>query len=193
MESTVLIVPGLRDHVADHWQTWLASQLPNARTVPPLEGDRLSRAGQVDNLQRAIAAIDGPLVLVAHSAGVLTVVHWAQTHARPIRGALLATPADVEAPLPEGYPTLDALTANGWLPIPRTPLPFPSLVAASENDPLARFERVADLAGAWGGELINIGEVGHLNPASGFGPWPQAKGLIERLDRAPAPAATEAG
>jgi predicted alpha/beta hydrolase family esterase len=27
-EATVLIVPGLRDHVPQHWQTLLASRLP---------------------------------------------------------------------------------------------------------------------------------------------------------------------
>jgi predicted alpha/beta hydrolase family esterase len=30
-EATVLIVPGLRDHVPEHWQTLLASQLPRAQ------------------------------------------------------------------------------------------------------------------------------------------------------------------
>jgi len=32
---TVLIVPGLRDHVDDHWQTLLAARLERVRTVPP--------------------------------------------------------------------------------------------------------------------------------------------------------------
>ena len=31
--ATVVIVPGLRDHVAEHWQTLLADRLPNTRTV----------------------------------------------------------------------------------------------------------------------------------------------------------------
>ena len=38
--------------------------------------------------------------------------------------------------MPDGYPTLEALRAGGWLPVPREPLPFPSIVAASRNDPL---------------------------------------------------------
>ena len=33
---TVVLVPGLRGHVEDHWQTRLAAALPTARTVPPL-------------------------------------------------------------------------------------------------------------------------------------------------------------
>src|SRR5579871_3997456 len=106
---TILLVPGLRDHVAEHWQTLLEATLPNTRSVPPLEHDKLSRAARVAALDEALAGIDGPVILVAHSAGVMITVHWAQTHQRPIHGALLATPADLETPLPAGYPGIDAL------------------------------------------------------------------------------------
>ena len=51
--------------------------------------------------------------------------------------ALLATPADIERPLPDGYPTLQSLDAHGWLPVPRSKLPFRSIVAASTT-PAAR-------------------------------------------------------
>ena len=96
-------------------------------------------------------------------------------------GALLATPPDFERPLPEGYPSLAQLQAHGWLPVPRTALPFPSIVAASRNDPLAGYDRVADLASDWGSALVDLGEVGHLNPASGFGPWRRAESLLKHL------------
>lgn len=183
-DTTVLIVPGLRDHVPEHWQTLLAARLPRVRTVSPLEHDRLSRAARVDALDRALSEIEGPVVLVAHSAGVMMVAHWARLSRpdRPIKGALLATPADVESPFPAGYPTTDALDEHGWLPIPRSPLPFPSLLAASRNDPLCAFARAQALAQDWGSELVDIGAVGHLNPAAGFGEWPQALELIGRLD-----------
>ena len=178
---TILIVPGLRDHVEAHWQTILERKLPRACSVTPLEHDKLSCAARVEALQQAIAKIDGPIVLVAHSGGVMITVHWAQKYDRPIQGAVLAAPADLETPMPAGYPTLDALRENGWLPVPRTRLPFPSIVAASTNDPLASFERTAQYARDWGSELVDIGAVGHLNPAAGFGEWPQAEELIRRL------------
>jgi hypothetical protein len=110
--------------------------------------------------------------------------HWAVSPNRTrklIRGALLATPPDFETPMPAGYPTMDALRAAGWLPVPRQPLPFPSIVAASGNDPLGRIERVAELARGWGSRLVDLGEVGHLNPASGYGEWPQAEAFIREL------------
>ncbi|MFF2409511.1 RBBP9/YdeN family alpha/beta hydrolase [Streptomyces sp. NPDC058092] len=183
-QPTVVIVPGLRDHVPDHWQTVLANKIADARTVPPLEKDRLSRDAQVAALDKALTDISGPVVLVAHSAGVMTTVHWAQRHRRPVKGALLAAPPDFDTPLPEGYPTLEALRENGWTPTPRTPLPFPSIVAASTNDPLAAADRVADLARAWGSRLVDLGAVGHLNPASGYGAWPRAEELVRELGQA---------
>lgn len=182
LTPTVLIVPGLREHVAEHWQTHLAAALPNAFTVPPLEEDKLSCAARVDALDRALAAIDGPVVVVAHSAGTMMFVHWAQTRRpRHIVGALLATPADVETPFPAGYPATATLREHGWLPIPRRPLPYRSLLAASRNDPLCAFERAQAFATDWGSDLIDLGEVGHLNPASGFGPWPGALELLRRF------------
>jgi len=182
---TILIVPGLRDHVAEHWQTLLEQKLPNARSVPPLEHDKLSREARVAALDQALAEIDGPVILVAHSAGVMITVHWAQQHNRPILGALLAAPADLESPFPPGYPTTDALRDNGWLPIPRNPLPFPSIVAASTNDPLATFDRVTELAAAWGSRIENVGAVGHLNPAAGYGEWPLAECFVRELIERP--------
>ena len=178
---TFLIVPGLREHVPLHWQTLLAAKLARVCTVPPLEHNRLSCAARVQAIDVQLRQIDGPVVIVAHSAGVIMVAHWAAQAARPINGALLAAPADLEAPLPEGYPKLDELQAHGWLPIPRKPLPFRSIVAASTNDPLARFERVAGLADAWGSRLENIGAAGHLNPNAGYGEWPQALSLLAEL------------
>ena len=181
MTSTILFVPGLRDHVADHWQTLLAQELEGAHTVPPLEQDKLSLAARVEALDRSLRAIEGPVILVAHSAGCLIAVHWAQRRSRRIEAALLATPPDIETPLPAGYPTPEQLQSGGWLPVPREPLPFPSLVATSTNDPLGALDRVSGLARAWGSRQVDLGAVGHLNPASGYGPWPAARSLIAQL------------
>lgn len=178
---TVLLVPGLRDHVEQHWQTLLWDQLPGCRSVAPMGRDDLDCARRIDAIEQAAQAIAGPLVLVAHSGGCIMLAHWARRTSRGVHGALLATPPDFESPMPPGYPTLAQLQAGGWLPVPRQRLPFPSIVAASRNDPLGSFARVAALAADWGSDLADLGEVGHLNPASGFGPWPAAPGFIERL------------
>lgn len=186
---TVLIVPGLRDHVAAHWQTLLAGRLARVRSVPPMGRENLDCAVRVEAIEREARAIDGPLVVVAHSGGVVMLAHWARRTRRAVRGALLATPPDFDAPMPEGYPTVQALRDGGWLPVPMQPLPFPSIVAASRNDPLARFEQVEAMARQWGSRLVDLGAVGHLNPASGYGEWPRAEAFITEL----ATATDEAG
>ncbi|MBO3275673.1 RBBP9/YdeN family alpha/beta hydrolase [Pseudomonas schmalbachii] len=181
--STILIVPGLRDHVPEHWQTLLAARLLKVRSVPPLEDNKLSLDARVEAIQRELEQIDGPVILVAHSAGVLMVAHWAARYSRPIKGALLATPPDLDATWPANYPTPEALREHGWSPLPRQPLPFPSLVAASANDHLASLDAVRRLAEDWEGTLVELGEVGHLNPAAGYGDWPDADEFIRMLDR----------
>jgi predicted alpha/beta hydrolase family esterase len=178
---SVLIVPGLRDDVPDHWQTWLATQLEYVRTVPPMGRRNLDLSERVRAVERAARHVAWPVIVVAHSAGAMITAHWAQETRCHVAGALLAVPPDFERAMPPGYPSLVDLRSHGWLPIPRDILPFPSIVAASRNDPLANYNRVASFARDWGSRLVDLGEVGHLNPASGFGEWPLAIQLIGQL------------
>ena len=194
MNATTVFVPGLRDHVAEHWQTHMAASIPGSITVEPLTENRLSREARVAALEATLAGIEGDIYLVAHSAGVLTVAFWDQIATRPIRGALLVTPADVECPLPAGYPEQSALEANGWVPMPRLPLSFPALVVASRNDPLGAYDKVVDIARCWRARLHDAGDVGHLNPAAGFGPWPDGYLLwAEMLELHPPQGSVQAG
>lgn len=184
MQSPIpLIVPGLRDHAPQHWQTLLARTLPNARSLTPLGRDNLALAPRIAELEATIAGLSDPVLLVAHSGGCVLVAHWARqtAQAHRVAAALLATPPTFDRPLPPGYPRLEDLDAAGWLPVPRMRLPFPSLVAASRDDPLGEFDAVGGLAQAWGSQIEDLGAVGHLNPASGFGPWPGAEALMKRL------------
>lgn len=47
---TVLLVPGLQDHVPGHWQTLLQAERPGYRCVPPMgrEDLELARLGASD-------------------------------------------------------------------------------------------------------------------------------------------------
>ena len=185
-EPTVVLVPGLRGHVEDHWQTRLAATLPNARIVPALGRTTASLLARVILLDRIVEDVEGPVVIVAHSAGVLVTVHWAGLYrGSKVVGALLATPPDLAAELSPAYPSIRQLRDHGWLPIPHRPLPFPSILAASSDDPLGSPVRVAALARAWGSRWHPLGPVGHLNPASGFGDWPEAGRLIDALASGP--------
>ena len=166
-QVAVLIVPGLRGHVDDHWQTHLAKKLPRALMVEPPGKKSVTLAERMNAVERVATSTNDPLVIVAHSAGSLIVAHWAYRTRRHVLGALLATPPDLEFPLPEGYPTQAELRANGWLPMPDDPLPFPTIVAASRNDPLAHYEDVIVMAQRWGARIERSGRGG--TPQSGVG------------------------
>lgn len=185
---TVVIVPGLRGPAPTHWQTWLGHRLADrdetAVTLPLLGREHIDLDERVAALEAAVQAVDGPVVLVAHSAGVVTTVHWARRHpltAERVVGALLATPPDLVSPLGPEYPSLTELADRGWAPVPARPLPFPGVVAASATDAIGDLDRITALAEAWGCRLEVLGAVGHLNPASGFGPWPRAEELLDEL------------
>ena len=82
-------------------------------------------------------------------------------------------PVDTASDWPEsdGF-RLDA-AASGFAPLPLDPLPFPSVMVASSNDPYCRIDRATVLANAWGSTLVEAGDLGHINGESGHGPWPE--------------------
>ncbi len=57
------------------------------------------------------------------------------------------------------------------------------MVLASRNDPYAAYDAVAALAADWGADLVDAGEAGGLNAASGHGPWPRVLGCGLKGDR----------
>ena len=66
-EATVLIVPGLRDHVPQRWQTLLASRLPDqlgsydrATALARSWGSKLNDLGEVDHPNPAFGFGDWP-------------------------------------------------------------------------------------------------------------------------------------
>ena len=117
---TVLIVPGLRDHVDDHWQTLLAARLHACERCRRWGESRPRRArGAIEQTARRSTAHHRRRT----RGGVIMVVHWAQWTRRRARRAL-AAPPDFERPMPPGFPTTYALQAGGWLPVPKDLLPF---------------------------------------------------------------------
>nr|WP_279343610.1 alpha/beta fold hydrolase [Variovorax terrae] len=176
-----MVIPGLRDETPGHWQAILAGELPNAVSLPALGRTNIDLTARMAQIEAAVRAITGPAILVAHSGGAIAAAHWAQRTRSTIHGALLATPPLFAGPLGSEFPALAEFEREGWAPVPRSRLPFRTIVAASRNDPLGAYEDVCELALAWGARLVDLGASGHLNPASGFGPWPMAAQLIREL------------
>ena len=86
---TVLIVPGLRDAVDEHWQTLLEKDLRKAgrpvASVVPMGRDNLGCSARVAAIERAAQSIEGPIVVVAHSGGCIMLAHWARRTKRAVR------------------------------------------------------------------------------------------------------------
>jgi predicted alpha/beta hydrolase family esterase len=174
MSPPVLIIPGWGDSGPQHWQTLWERAHPSFRRVVQRDWEYPVRAEWVETLDRAIAAAPGPPVLVAHSLGCHAVAHWARAATRPVHGALLVVPPDVEHP--EFPPVIE-----GFAPIPRARLPFPTIVVASRNDQFGDFEVSRGLAEAWGSRFVDAGRSGHLNTDAGFGPWSMGETLLAEL------------
>ena len=166
----ILIVPGLGDSGPDHWQTRWQARLSTARRVEQDDWERPMREAWVARIIAAATQATRPVVIVAHSLGVLAVVHAAPRLPPTVVGAFLVAPPD-EASL-AALQEIDPAFA----PIPRDPLPFPSVLVASSNDPLCGSVEAAELSLAWGATFTAAGEAGHINADSGHGPWPE--GLI---------------
>ncbi len=177
--ADLLIVPGWSGSGPDHWQARWARSLSTARIVEQDDWFTPDPAAWTARLVEAVHAASRPAVLIAHSLGVATVVHASgQLPAGRVAGAFLVAPADVDHaadwPVTAGH-TFDA--SSSFAPLPTVRLPFPAVVVASSSDPYCSIDRAGSLAEAWGATLIAAGERGHINVASGQGPWPE--GLMQ--------------
>ena len=112
---------------------------------------------------------------MAHSLSCALVACWAAAHKRAVHGALLVAPADVDSD------THTPPEAHVFRPMPMQRLPFPTIVAASRDDPYVALQRALDMAKAWGAELVDIGEAGHVNTSAGYGEWPEGEQLLQYL------------
>jgi len=174
----ILTVPGLGGSGPSHWQTLWEQSRPDTHRVELGMWDTPHRNAWVTKLDQAIRAAQAPVILAALLAGPLAVAWWAHTgnllYGWPVAGALLVAPADVDR---EGaQPEL-----RGFAPTPMQPLPFPSVLVASQDDPWIDPHQARNLAVAWGSHFVDAGPQGHLNAASGIGWWREGQELLERV------------
>ncbi|MBJ9974621.1 alpha/beta hydrolase [Pseudomonas sp. S75] len=173
-----LIVPGWQGSPDNHWQSHWQRSLPNSARVEQRDWFTPQRSDWVQALEQAIAAERSPVILIAHSLGCITVAHWAAqaraTSLRRVRGALLVAPADVERP-----GCAEAL--RNFAPIASQPLPFPTQVVSSDNDPAVSVPRALALGRAWGAEVGLLGDAGHINVKSGHERWEEGFAYLYRL------------
>jgi hypothetical protein len=167
-DCDILIVPGHTNSGEDHWQSRWERQLSTARRIELDDWHDPKKSAWVEHIVQAVARAEKPVVLVGHSLGVIAVAAAAPLlPSDKVRGAFLVGMPDVERP--DFVPAID----RAFAPIPREPLPFPSVLVASRTDPHCSYEKAEDISYAWGSAMVDAGDAGHLNTESGHGPWPE--------------------
>lgn len=173
--TKTLILPGLDGSPDPHWQHWWAATDPTALTVE--QHDWANPTHEAWEAELAGAILQHPnCILVGHSLGAIlaarVLTRWPQLK---VSAALLVAPAN-----PDRSRRLASFAG-----IPNGPLGVPATLVASRNDPWMSFAQSSALARTWGAELVDLGFAGHVNVASGFGPWPIGFTLRDNLiDRA---------
>lgn len=168
-----IILPGIGGSGEAHWQTIWEQADPSMVRFRPTSWDTPDLTDWMRALDQAIAETNEPPLLVAHSLGCLLVAHWAASKGRvAVRGAFLVAVPDPNGP---AFPR----AAPSFRDLPGEPLPFPSLVVASRDDPYATLDYDKEQAAQWGAGFVDVGLHGHINEASGLGEWPTGVGLLE--------------
>lgn len=167
-----ITLPGIGNSGKTHWQTLWEEADPAFARFAPTDWDAPDLDDWIAALDRAVAACTEPPVLVAHSLACLLVPHWRARSSRPVAGAFLVAVPD---PSSDAFPA----EAAGFANVPETPLPFPTLVVASSNDPYGSMAYARRRAGQWGSGLTEAGALGHINGASGLGDWPAGRALLD--------------
>lgn len=168
-------VPGFTNSGPAHWQTLWEKEDSSFIRAEQADWDNPGLDEWVKTLDRTLAGLNESIILVGHSLGALTIVHWASRHVHPkVAGAFLVAPADTE-----DFSAPKEIT--GFAPVPLRTLPFPSLLVASEDDTFLSVERARFFAESWGSLLAETGRKGHINTASNLGNWDEGKQLLNKF------------
>lgn len=174
-EADILMIPGPGNDDPGHWLARWQAKLSTARVVADTDWQGDTPADPAGATLAAIEATFRPVVLVAHSTGIVSAIMAAPLALKRVAGAFLVSPPTLSGKSPL------ARKLRRFGDYPRDPLPFPSVVVASRNDPHGSFDQAGDLANAWGSLFIDAGEAGHIDMSSGHGPWPEGSMVFARF------------
>jgi uncharacterized protein len=174
--SKIFMLPGLGDSGPGHWQTLWEKQYGFERIVQN-EWEKPVMMDWVNVIDESLHPLDRRnVILVGHSLACCAIAYWSKLNNSMIKAALLVAPSDTEA---DSFPA----GPEGFAPMPLNRLSFPTIVVNSANDYYVTEQRARMFATAWGSEYVNIGHFGHINVASGHGPWQDGLSYLARLDR----------
>jgi predicted alpha/beta hydrolase family esterase len=162
----LVLVPGLYDSGPEHWQSYWQRRFPNWQRVTQRNWNVADLDLWIGAIKRKLSSCQRPAILIGHSLGALASCALVVNEpAVNVAGLVLVAPAEpVKFELEEQVPCCR--------------LPVPSIVIASQNDPVMRFDRAEFWAQAWGSRFVSIGEAGHINAEAGFGSWPYGLSIL---------------
>lgn len=169
-----IIVPGVGGSDSDHWQSWLQRQLMSCSRVSQADWNRPILKNWVANWVAALNTAPDQVQIVAHSFGCLTsLAALAQypTLASKVKKLLLVAPANPSRFGENGFAHESSESYAAYFQQLRPQVQSEMII--SENDPWLAFDDAKQLAHAWQVPTRNLGQVGHINVASGFGPFPE--------------------
>ena len=169
-----VIVPGVGGSEHDHWQSWLQRQLKSCSRVQQQDWNKPVLHEWIGQFVKTVQSIQEPIQIVAHSFGCLTTVAALAQHPelnQNIKNLVLVAPAN---PARFGDAGFARDSQNDYQQyFHQLKLQVPTQMIISENDPWLNFQDALQLAKAWKIRPKNLGQVGHINVASGFGPFPE--------------------
>lgn len=169
-----VIVPGVGGSEAQHWQSWLQQQLVSSSRVQQKHWDRPVLNEWVAQFVKTVAAIKSPVQIVAHSFGCLTSVAALAEHPElnvQVKNLVLVAPANPARFGEAGFARHSLTDYKAYFH--GLSIDVPTTLLISENDPWLGYVDALQLAESWKLTPINLGPVGHINVASGFGPFPE--------------------
>ena len=169
-----VIVPGVGGSEYAHWQSWLQRQLMSCSRVQQSDWNSPILQNWVTEFVKTVAPIQDDIQIVAHSFGCLiTVAALAQYPElqTKIKNVVLVAPANPARFGESGFARHSLTDYKQYFH--QLSIDVPTTLLISENDPWLGYVDALQLAQAWKLTPINLGQVGHINVASGFGPFPE--------------------
>lgn len=174
MTHTV-IVPGVGGSEYNHWQSWLQRQLMSCSRVEQQDWNLPILKTWVAECVKTLTAISkDDIQIIAHSFGCLTTLATLAQHPElnhKIKNLVLVAPANPERFGDAGFARDSINDYKDYFH--QLKIQVPTSMIISENDPWLNFEDANDLAKSWNLTPVNLGQVGHINVASGFGHFPE--------------------
>ncbi|MCE2595647.1 alpha/beta hydrolase [Motilimonas cestriensis] len=176
---TIVNVPGYTNAGPQHWQTIIENKYRNVVRVQQDNWENPVREQWITGVNNTVTQIEGKVILVGHSCGAVAITQWAVQYASTntsaqVIGALLVAPADIDADT-----AIKPIQVQR--PLPKQSLPFPTILAYSDNDDHTALERSIWMIEQWGSHGVLFKGAGHFHTEAGFGEWPAGEALINEL------------